>query len=110
MTRPKPIGETPLLDLMQPERDATFGPAYSGELDGERVAGQMEEIRDFMLRHWPYWFTLAEIETALDHPQASISAQLRHLRKLRFGSYLVEKRRREPEGAQWEYRCSRPMR
>jgi hypothetical protein len=78
---------------------STFGPAYSPALDGERIAKQHEVIRDFMLRSG--WKTLAEIEQALGYPQASVSAQLRHLRKTRFGSYQVEKRRRSD--SQWEY-------
>lgn len=38
-------------------------------------------------------------------PEASISAQLRHLRKHRFGGHDVQKRRRN-DGAQWEYRLN----
>ena len=35
--------------------------------------------------------TLNEIKHETGHPPASISAQLRHLRKLRFGGFVVEK-------------------
>lgn len=81
----------------------TFGPAYSEELDGKRIQKQHEEIRDYMLCR--EWRTLAEIASALRYPEASVSAQLRHLRKARFGGHVVEKRRRlSPSGAQWEYR------
>jgi hypothetical protein len=79
----------------------TFGPAYDPSIDHPRIQRQHERIRDYMLRGW--WKTLAEIEAALGYPQASISAQLRHLRKPKFGSYRVEKRRREGAGT-WEYR------
>jgi transcriptional antiterminator len=77
----------------------TFGPDYDEKIDGLRIKKQMQAIRDFMLNENKY-ITLQEIETALGYPQASISAQLRHLRKSRFGGYLVEKRRR---GTEWEY-------
>ena len=85
---------------------STYGPEYVEELDGARIHKQMDTIREFMLSHWPKWFSLAEIEKALDYPQASISAQLRHLRKPKFGSYNVEKQRRS--NGTWEYRVGRP--
>jgi hypothetical protein len=78
----------------------TYGPAYVEELDGKRIAKQHEVIRDFMLNN-TNWFTLAELHALLQYPEASISAQLRHLRKQRFGAYRVEKRRRT-QGT-WEY-------
>lgn len=82
---------------------STYGPAFDEKLDGERINKQQANIRVFMLN--ANWMTLEEIEQALNYPQASISAQLRHLRKIRFGSYLVDKRRR---GAAWEYHVSPP--
>jgi hypothetical protein len=57
------------------------------------------------------WLTLRELSCLTRFGEASISAQLRHLRKPAFGAFLVEKRVREavpgrPEqtGAVWEYR------
>ena len=52
------------------------------------------------------WRTLAEIEEETGDPQSSISAQLRHLRKRRFGEHDVDKRRRVSEKScgTWEYR------
>lgn len=38
------------------------------------------------------WRTLDQISEVTGDPPASVSAQLRHLRKPRFGAYLVEKR------------------
>jgi hypothetical protein len=49
------------------------------------------------------WRTLAELSRATGIPEASASADLRHLRKSRFGGHTVNKRRRQPEGATWEY-------
>tara|TARA_R110000751_G_scaffold17042_6_gene53133 strand:- start:2312 stop:2620 length:309 start_codon:yes stop_codon:yes gene_type:complete len=87
---------------------STFGPAYKAEIDGVRIGKQHEVIRDFML-HVGYR-TLAEISKALDYPESSISAQLRHLRKEKFGSYVVSKRRRVSNQGTWEYSVASPDR
>ena len=82
------------------------GPAYVERLDARRIAKQHATIRDFMLNKRE-WLTLSEISLALNYPEASISAQLRHLRKPKFGSYEVRKRRRKsvsPMCGLWEYR------
>src|SRR5579864_4988484 len=79
---------------------ALGGPGYDKRLDGARLNRQRERIRDWMLARND-WKTLAEIRLALDYPESSISAQLRHLRKMRFGSHRVWKRRRNGKGT-WE--------
>jgi hypothetical protein len=79
----------------------TFGPAYDEQLDGARILKQHQVILAVMSSG--KWWTLAELEFLTHFPQASISAQLRHLRKPAFGSYTVEKQRRG-EGGTWEYR------
>ncbi len=64
------------------------------------------------------WLTLDELAMLTHYPPASISAQLRHLRKPEFGGYEVEKRQRvsgkilrgEDFGTVWEYRLQRPVR
>lgn len=63
------------------------------------------------------WLTLEELARVTKYPPASISAQLRHLRKPEFGGYVVEKRRCEVEEAQrstkrervWEYQMRRAV-
>ena len=86
---------------------STFGPAYDPSLDGDRVALQMERIRLTMSDG--EWRTLPEISALTGDPEASISAQLRHLRKPRFGSFDVQKRRRgDWETGLWEYRVLPP--
>lgn len=100
----------------------TFGPAYDEKKDGARIGAQMRAVRDAML--WKdidvsAWWTLGELREATGYPEASISAQLRHLRKKRFGAFEVEKRRRITReaavsgarangGGLWEYRIRRP--
>ena len=54
------------------------------------------------------WKTLVEIHRALEFPESSISAQLRHLRKTQFGSFQVQKRRRNGSKGTWEYRIFPP--
>lgn len=63
------------------------------------------------------WLTLGELGKLTKYPPASISAQLRHLRKPQYGGFVVEKRRREGEelgrseerGPVWEYRLLRKL-
>jgi len=54
------------------------------------------------------WVTLAELSSKTKFPPASISAQLRHLRKAEYGGWMVEKRRREWVTGElvWEYRLA----
>ena len=88
------------------KKRSTFGPAYDQHLDGARVARQHEQIRDLCITG--YWRTLSEIAKLTGYPEASVSAQLRHLRKPAFGEYIVDKRRREGAGL-WEYQVRRPL-
>ena len=79
------------------------GSDYVREHDHERLSGQLERIKNLVLDG--VWRTLAEIEEATQAPAASVSAQLRHLRKPRFGSYRVEKRcRGDRKDGLYEYR------
>lgn len=57
---------------------------------------QLAAIRELMTRASArgVWLTLGEIAEATEFAEASISAQLRHLRKAHNGSHRVEKRRR----------------
>lgn len=91
------------------ENTNTYGPDYDEAIDGPRIHTQMDRIRDWMLAIYPVWKTLAEIENVLKFPQASISAQLRHLRKKKFGGYVVEKQRRQADKGTWEYRIYKPL-
>jgi DNA-binding CsgD family transcriptional regulator len=84
---------------------------------GARARTQTEVIRDVMLSAAECarsregasggWLTLGEIAELTAFSEASVSAQLRNLRKPKYGGYVVEKRRRRClGGAQWEYRMS----
>jgi hypothetical protein len=64
------------------------------------------------------WLTLRELSRLTRYGEASISAQLRHLRKRQYGGFVVEKQIREEEGGGrlhqqgpvWEYRLRRRRR
>ena len=91
---PKPVHPVPA---------ARFnGPAYEPRYDLERLTGQIRRIYDLMIDG--AWRTLDEIHRCTRDPPASISAQLRHLRKRRFGGHTINKRRRgDEEKGLWEY-------
>lgn len=76
---------------------------YEGVAEGrdvDRLIGQT--LRVYHALRDNGWLTLSEIRHITGDPEASISAQIRHLRKPRFGGHVIEKRRRN-DGAQWEY-------
>lgn len=84
----------------------------------EAEATQLGTIRDFMLRAGQRgeWLTLDEIAGTTEFGEASVSAQLRHLRKAQHGRYRVEKRRRQSNASQaafetclWEYQVLPPV-
>ncbi len=83
------------------------GEVYSPGEDDARLSRQIERV--FVCMQDERWLTLSEISTATGDPPASVSAQLRHLRKTRFGSYLVSKRPRgERCDGLWEYQLGNP--
>jgi len=83
------------LDFERPlmGRDPQFnGSDYDHQADSRRLTGQL--LRVFSVMRDRTWRSLDEIASATGDPPASVSAQLRHLRKPRFGGYTVEKRNR----------------
>lgn len=71
----------------KPEFD---GDDYQPERDKQRLTGQI--LRVFKAMRDGEWRTLEQLRRITGDPEASISAQLRHLRKPRFGGHTVEKR------------------
>lgn len=68
------------------------GPSYVPARDQARLSGQI--LRIFELMKDGRWRTLKEISLATHDPESSVSAQLRHLRKQRFGGHMVEREHR----------------
>lgn len=95
-------------------------PTGGGPLAGAGRRRQRDVLCDVMLgaSQCDTWLTLDELAMLTHYPPASISAQLRHLRKREFGGYEVEKRQRlsgrvlhgEDFGTVWEYRLQRGLR
>lgn len=74
--------------VVPPRDGATFDQA----LDGARLHRQHNRVLAVMRDGC--WHTLPELAAATGDPEASISARIRDLRKERFGSYIVDRRRR----------------
>jgi hypothetical protein len=104
-----------------PEGVRASAASKPGEYDARRLRSQREIIRDVMVSagDCEMWLTLGELRSLTRYGEASISAQLRHLRKTENGGYDVVKRHREGGrlggrvGADgrgevvWEYRLTR---
>lgn len=73
-----------------PKEKAFNGPEYLPPRDFDRLKSQLEKVFDLMIDG--KWRTLARIAEATNSPHASVSAQLRHLRKPKYGAYIVERR------------------
>src|SRR5712671_5577932 len=81
---------------------------------------QRDVLCDVMVsaRQCETWLTLDELAMLTHYPPASISAQLRHLRKPEHGGFVVEKQPRvvgavlrgEDFGTVWEYQIRRAIR
>jgi len=91
---------------MLPKQPHDFnGPEYNPIHDRVRLTGQIERVYNCMEDQ--AWRTLDEIHQVTGDPHASISAQLRHLRKDRFGAHTVERRARgNRENGLFEYRLN----
>ena len=84
------------VDVVADQTEMDFeGSDYVREFDQSRLTGQL--LRVFDLMKDSRWRTLGEIANVTRDPESSISAQLRHLRKEKWGSHTVEKRRRGDE-------------
>ena len=69
------------------------GADYTPTRDDPRLTSQYKRIWAFMLDG--NWHSLSDIAEDTGDPEASVSAQLRHMRKERFGKHTIE---REHEG------------
>ena len=78
---------------------------------------QLERVREVMLASGKYglWLTLRQLARRTGYGEASISAQLRHLRKGQYGGFVLEKRccnvgrigGSRSSKAMWEYQLRR---
>jgi hypothetical protein len=71
--------------------DSPFnGPEYKPSRDHSRLKSQLNQI--FNLMKDRQWRTLPRIAELTGAPEPSVSAQLRHLRKPKFGTHTVNRR------------------
>jgi hypothetical protein len=82
--------EHPLLDWKPPPDSRFDGSDYQHERDSPRLTEQIGRVWDAMQDG--KWRTLEQIAEITGDPTPSISAQLRHLRRKKFGSHTVLKK------------------
>lgn len=77
---------------VEKETMAIFNGAESTTSDNKRLMSQLERV--FNLMSDSKYRTLKEISKAVHAPEASVSATLRCLRRVKFGSHAVNRRAR----------------
>ena len=80
------------------------GRTFEPKVDLARLRSQQADVARAMADGG--WHSLSELSERTGHPEASVSARLRDLRKPRWGSNIIQ-RRRHLAGALWEYRLLR---
>lgn len=94
MTQQDLFPQFPVVDALKRATGAETmrfdGVDYQPKRDDVRLSGQLLQI--FSLMRDGQWRTLEQIARATGAPAASISANLRHLRKKRFGAHTVNRR------------------
>ena len=95
-----------------------MGKKRSYQARPRRLRTQRDMLCDVMLAagQCETWLTLHELSRLTGYGEASVSAQLRHLRKPRYGGFLVNKRVRAMDevirgdrGPVWEYQLRRTI-
>jgi hypothetical protein len=66
------------------------GSDYDHQRDTQRLSNQYQRV--FSLMQDGEWRSLRNISDSTGDPESSVSAQLRHMRKDRFGNHTVEKK------------------
>lgn len=79
------------------------GPAYTPEYDLARLSSQQAKVKAVMGDG--NWHTIEEVTRLVGGGESSVSAQIRHLKKPRFGSNTIDRRRRgDKSQGLFEYR------
>ena len=77
------------------------GKTYEPKLDQIRLSGQTKRVWQAMIKG--FWWSLSSLGEYTGDPEGSISARIRDLRKTKFGSHTIE-RRREGDSGLFVYR------
>jgi hypothetical protein len=80
------------------------GDTYDRERDKTRLFRQLGDVKRAVIDG--KWHTLPELSALTGHPEASVSARLRDLRKDKFGGYTVV--REYVSDGLWRYRMIVP--
>jgi hypothetical protein len=97
---PDPDFDDEQLPLFGPRPYHFGGATFDPEQDAERLTSQLDLIYHRMRDH--QWHTLADLAHASGGSEASASARVRDLRKERFGSHTVLRKR--VEGGLYAYK------
>jgi hypothetical protein len=89
-----------LFSWQPPKQTAFGGETYEPEKDHARLNQQLKDVYELMKDG--RWRTINEICNELCHPQPSVSARLRDLRKEKFGGHTVDRERLK--GGLYQYR------
>lgn len=91
------------LGLTLPEPSERFdGATYEADQDCARLTGQLLDV--YALLKNGGWWSLRELSNYAGCSEASASARLRDLRKTRFGSHVIDRKR--VEGGLFAYRMA----
>jgi hypothetical protein len=74
-----------------PAKRAFDGASYQPDQDHKRLRAQLEKVRTIMADG--QWHTLSELADAIRCKEQSASARIRDLRKDKYGSQTIERRR-----------------
>jgi biotin operon repressor len=96
------MAQTSLFDVKPPMDGVTFDPKQ----DGARLHRQLAAVKARMSDG--KWHTLKELAEDVGASEASISARIRDLRKVKFGGYTVERQRLKDGSGQHFYRLVTP--
>lgn len=80
------------------------GETYDPVLDHATLTGQLLNVYNTMKSG--LWYTLHDLSAATGGSEASVSARLRDLRKDKFGSFIVDRKRSQVHRGLWYYRLS----
>lgn len=76
-------------DSLKPESPNAFdGALYNPATDDQRLYRQIGRVFNALANG--RWWSLTDLAAVTDDPVASISAQLRHLRKAKHGSWIID--------------------
>ncbi len=76
--------------------DLYDGPTYDPALDKVRLTGQIEDVFRLMSSH--HWYTVKEIAHCTGHPETSVAAQIRNLRKVDHGAWEIRRSHKDHRG------------